>query len=92
LYKRIILDTTHFKAMMTMNLSENSAIKRVFMRVVPRWVTSWEAWFGEAKSGQYCVIRGRIAVTFGLQINVAYCSNDVNSIKTFELRVTLFQQ
>jgi hypothetical protein len=26
------------------------------VKVVPEWVTSWEVWFGSAKSGQYCVI------------------------------------
>jgi hypothetical protein len=28
------------------------------MRVVLDWVTFWEVWFGEAKSGQYHVIEG----------------------------------
>jgi hypothetical protein len=36
----------------------NSAVKRASARVIPGWVTSWEAWFGGAKSGQYCVIEG----------------------------------
>jgi len=35
---------------------QNSIVKRVSARVVPRWVTSWEVWFKGAKSGQYCVI------------------------------------
>jgi hypothetical protein len=42
---------------MTINLSE-LCIKRAFARVVLGWVTSWEVWFGGAKSGQYCVIGG----------------------------------
>jgi len=33
-------------------------MKRVSARVVPGWVISWEAWFGGAKNGQYCVIGG----------------------------------
>jgi hypothetical protein len=37
----------------------NSAVKRASARVIPGWVTSWETWFGGAKSGQYCVIEGR---------------------------------
>jgi len=37
---------------------QNSAAKRASMRVVPGWVTSWEVWFGGAKSRQYCVIGG----------------------------------
>jgi len=37
---------------------QNSAIKRDFARAVPGWVTSWEVWFGGAKSEQYCVIGG----------------------------------
>jgi len=37
---------------------QNSAVKRTFARVIPGWVTSWEVWFGGAKSGQYCVVWG----------------------------------
>jgi hypothetical protein len=37
---------------------QNSAVKRAFVRVVPGWLTTWEVWFGGAKSGQYCVVRG----------------------------------
>lgn len=33
---------------------QNSAIKRASTRVV---LTSWEVWFGRAKSGKYCVVR-----------------------------------
>jgi len=35
---------------------QNSAIKLASTIVVPGWVTSWEVWFGGAKSGQYCVV------------------------------------
>jgi len=37
---------------------QNFAVKRASARVIPWWVTSWEVWFGGAKSGQYCVIGG----------------------------------
>jgi hypothetical protein len=39
---------------------QNSTVKHTSTRVLPRWVTSWEIWFREAKSGQYCVIRGKL--------------------------------
>jgi len=29
---------------------QNSAVKRVSARAIPGWVTSWEVWFGEAKT------------------------------------------
>jgi len=29
---------------------QNSAIKRASARAIPRWVTSWEVWFGEPKA------------------------------------------
>jgi hypothetical protein len=35
---------------------QNSAVKRVNARVMPRWMTSWEIWFGGAKTEQYCVV------------------------------------
>jgi len=37
---------------------QNSAVKRAAARAIPGWVTSWEVWYGEPKSGQYCVIEG----------------------------------
>jgi hypothetical protein len=54
MYIRIILDTTRFKTVMAMDLS-NSAVNRASSRVIPEWVTSWKVLFGGAKSGQYCV-------------------------------------
>jgi hypothetical protein len=38
--------------------NQNSVVKHASARVVPRWVTSWEVWFGGAKSGQYYIIGG----------------------------------
>jgi len=35
---------------------QNFTVKRTSEKVVPGWVTSWEVWFGWAKSGQYCFI------------------------------------
>jgi hypothetical protein len=37
---------------------QNFAVKSASTRVIPGWVTSWEVWFGRAKSGQYCIIGG----------------------------------
>jgi hypothetical protein len=37
---------------------QNSAVKHASAWAIPGWVTSWEVWFGGAKSGQYCVIGG----------------------------------
>jgi hypothetical protein len=39
MYKCTLYDTTRFKAVMVMNLSE-----------IPGWVTSWEVWYGEPKA------------------------------------------
>jgi hypothetical protein len=55
MYKCTILNTTRFKAVMTM-IHQNSTVKRASARVVPGWVTSWEVCFEGAKSGQYCVV------------------------------------
>jgi hypothetical protein len=54
MYIRTLLDTTCFKTVMAMDLS-NSAVNRASSRVIPEWVTSWKVWFGGAKSEQYCV-------------------------------------
>jgi len=35
---------------------QNSAVKYASTGVVPGWVTSWEVWFGGAKSEQDCVV------------------------------------
>jgi cobalamin biosynthesis protein CobT len=49
MYKCTIYDTTRFKAVMVMNLSD-SAVKRASARAILRWVSSWEVWFGEPKA------------------------------------------
>jgi hypothetical protein len=58
-----LMTTTHFKAMMVMSY-QNSVVKRASARV--GWVTSWEVWFWEAKSRQYCVSLGW-SVTNGIK-------------------------
>jgi hypothetical protein len=50
MYKRTTLETTCFKVVMVINLSE------AYARVVLGWVTFWEVWFKGAKSRQYCVV------------------------------------
>jgi len=46
MYKCTIYDSTRFKAVMVMNLSE----LRSSVRAISGWVTSWEVWFGKPKA------------------------------------------
>jgi hypothetical protein len=36
---------------------QNSVVKRVAARAIPRWVTSWEVWFGESKADNIVSLR-----------------------------------
>jgi len=55
MYKRTLLEQRILKPWWPWTY-QNFAVKRASARVVLGWVTSWEVWFGGAKSEQYCVV------------------------------------